>query len=112
MAVQCSNEITGTVAILLTLLQDQANQLAAIRKELRAIQSELSGTSKTPAGYVEPKILAAKKFVSVKQAAFLLNTSEKTVRRLIERKILRTSNGLRVKQIPIEDIHAYMKRTE
>jgi len=50
-------------------------------------------------------------FYSVKQTSVLLNISEKTVRRLLSRGILRSSKATRKKQIPRSDIETYMERT-
>src|SRR4051812_49418551 len=62
-------------------------------------------------GYVSAGEYAARKFFSVKETAFLLKMSEKTVRRLIDRNVLKSSKGIRLKRIPKESIEAYEKAT-
>jgi DNA binding domain, excisionase family len=50
-------------------------------------------------------------FFTVAQAAAVLNLSEKTVRRLLERGILHSSKAIRKKLIPREDIETFFDRT-
>jgi hypothetical protein len=92
---------------LLKLLQKQTEDISAITEELTALRNNQNPPSDQPEGYIDPKTFAAIKYVTVKQAAFLLNVSVKSVRRLIERGLLKPSKGLRVKLIPVGDIHAY-----
>ena len=101
----------AAIPTLVSLLQEQMEQISAIRAELRTFQNNQSPASDPPEGYIDPKILAAIKYVSIKQAAFLLNMSDKSVRRLIQRGQLTTSKGMRVKRIPVEAIEAYKAKT-
>ncbi len=96
---------------LVELLHRQSEEILAIRKEVMAMRENQHQPSDRPEGYIDPKTLAAMKYVTVKQAAFLLNMSAKSVRRLIERGLLKPSLGLRRKLIPVEDIDAYKKLT-
>jgi len=48
---------------------------------------------------------------SVKETAAILGVSEKTVRRLIARKLLRASRALRHLLIPIKEIERFLERT-
>jgi excisionase family DNA binding protein len=49
---------------------------------------------------------------SVAQAAVILNVSEKTIRRLLERGILRSSRATRKKLIPVRDLETFFERTQ
>jgi DNA-directed RNA polymerase specialized sigma24 family protein len=55
--------------------------------------------------------ICQQRFFSVKQTADILNVSEKSVRRLLERGLLKSSNALRVKRIPRASIEAFEKAT-
>jgi orotate phosphoribosyltransferase-like protein len=52
-----------------------------------------------------------RKFLTLKQTAEELNLCVKSVRRLIDRGLLKTSKGTRAVRIPIEEIEAYKRRT-
>ena len=56
-------------------------------------------------------LLLDKLFYSVKKAAYLLDLSDKTIRRLLERDILKTSLATRKKQITRQSILDYYKAT-
>jgi hypothetical protein len=51
------------------------------------------------------------KFLTLKQTAEELNLCVKSVRRLIDRGLLKTSKGTRAVRIPVEEIEAYKRRT-
>jgi excisionase family DNA binding protein len=51
------------------------------------------------------------KFYTVKEAAVVLRYSEKTIRRLLDRGILRSTKATRKKLIPREDIESFFERT-
>ena len=53
----------------------------------------------------------ASKFLTLKQTAEELNLCVKSVRRLIDRGLLKTSKGTRAVRIPVEEIEAYKRRT-
>ncbi|MGA3172195.1 MAG: helix-turn-helix domain-containing protein [Chthoniobacteraceae bacterium] len=53
----------------------------------------------------------ARKFLSLQQAAEELNLCVKSVRRLMDRGLLKSSKGLRCVRIPIEEIENYKRRT-
>jgi hypothetical protein len=53
----------------------------------------------------------ARKFLTLKQTAEELNLCVKSIRRLIDRGLLKTSKGTRAVRIPIEEIEAYKRRT-
>lgn len=50
-------------------------------------------------------------FYTVGQAAVALNVSDKTVRRLLDRGVLHSSNAIRKKLIPRRDIETFFERT-
>jgi hypothetical protein len=101
----------AALPMVVKLLQKQGEEISAMREELTALRNNQHPPSDQPEGYLDPKTLAAMKYVTVKQAAFLLNMNVKSVRRLIERGLLKPSKGLRVKLIPVEDIHGYKANT-
>jgi hypothetical protein len=101
----------AAVPTLVALLQEQANQISAVRAELKALQNNQHPPKGLPDGYVSPEEYAARKFVSIKEAAFLLHLSTKSIRRLIKRNILTSSKAVGVKRIPKEDIETYQKGT-
>jgi excisionase family DNA binding protein len=96
---------------LIAVLQEQAEQISAVRAELKALQNNQHPASELPTGYISSQEYAARKFVSIKEAAFLLHLSTKSIRRLIERKILTSSKAVGVKRIPKEDIEKYKAAT-
>ena len=53
----------------------------------------------------------AQKFLSLQQAAEELNVCVKSVRRLLDRGLLKSSKGLRCVRIPTEEIENYKRRT-
>jgi hypothetical protein len=57
------------------------------------------------------KVPSARKFLSLQQAAEELNVCTKSVRRILDRGLLKYSKGLRVIRIPIEEIENYKRRT-
>ena len=97
----------AAMPMLVSLVQDQAKEISAIRTELKALRNNQYPASELPTGYISSQEYAARKFVSIKEAAFLLHLSTKSIRRLIKRKILSSSKGLGVKRIPKEDIEKY-----
>lgn len=60
---------------------------------------------------LEGKNIAAKNYYSVKEAAVYLSLSEKSVRRLIERRLLEVSRGTRHYRIMKESLDAYKEHT-
>ena len=62
-------------------------------------QSETNQTASAPA------------FITVAQAAVIINVSEKTIRRLIERGIFECSKAIRKKLIPRAQIETFFERT-
>ena len=96
---------------LVALLQEQRAEVSAMRAELKVLQNNHHSASEQQEGYISPQEYAARKFVSIKEAAFLLHLSTKSIRRLIERRILTSSKAVGVKRIPKEDIEAYQKGT-
>ena len=51
------------------------------------------------------------KFLTLKQTAEELNLCTKSVSRLIDRGLLKTSKGTRAIRVPVEEIEAYKRRT-
>ena len=51
-------------------------------------------------------------FFSVAQAAMIMNVSEKTIRRFLDRGLLRSSKATRTKLIPAQDIETFFERTK
>src|SRR6266487_2868680 len=92
----------AAVPTLVALLQDQREQISAMRAEFKALQNNQHPVPELPNGYISSQEYAARKFVSIKEAAFLLHLSTKSIRRLIERDILTSSKGVGVKRIPKE----------
>ena len=50
-------------------------------------------------------------FLTVKETAVVINASEKTVRRLIERGIFECSKAIRKKLIPRKQVETFFERT-
>jgi excisionase family DNA binding protein len=51
-------------------------------------------------------------FFTVRDAAVYLNCSEKTVRRFLDRGLLRSSKATRKKLIPRRDLETFFERTQ
>ena len=101
----------AAVPTLVALLQEQREQISAMRADLRVLQNNQHPASELPTGYISSQEYAARKFVSIKEAAFLLHLSTKSIRRLIERNVLTSSKAVGVKRIPKEDIEKYKGAT-
>jgi predicted site-specific integrase-resolvase len=67
---------------------------------------KLTLTNNQRTNYDLPKLL-----YTIKEAAYILSVSEKSVRRFLERGLLRTSLALRTKLITRESIEAFVKMT-
>jgi hypothetical protein len=93
------------------LLRTQQRQLALVVRELEGLRNKGGSPQPLPKGFISVDDLSARKFVSIKQAAYLLNISEKSVRRAIDRGLLKASKGFRMKRIPVEEITRYQKLT-
>jgi excisionase family DNA binding protein len=50
-------------------------------------------------------------FLTVKETAVVINASEKTIRRLIERGIFQCSKAIRKKLIPRKQVETFFERT-
>jgi excisionase family DNA binding protein len=50
-------------------------------------------------------------FYTVKESALCLNVSEKTIRRFLERGLLKSSKAIRKKLIPRKDVENFFERT-
>jgi hypothetical protein len=59
----------------------------------------------------KPKLELPKLFFTIKETAYLLSVSEKSVRRLLERGLLKSSLALRTKLITRESIEAFATLT-
>ena len=53
----------------------------------------------------------SRKFMTVQEAAEALNVSTKTIRRLVNRKLLRACKAFRRVLIPTEDVESFVERT-
>jgi Helix-turn-helix domain len=106
-------EVFQAIAALPMLVTKLRNQVAQMSELVSKIETHhcLNSDEDLPEGYISPKELAARTFVTVKETAFLLNMSEKSVRRLIKRKLLSASKGLGKILIPVQEIGNYLKRT-
>jgi hypothetical protein len=67
---------------------------------------KLTLTNNQRTNYELPKLL-----YTIKEAAYILAVSEKSVRRFLERGLLKTSLALRTKLITRESIEAFVKMT-
>lgn len=63
------------------------------------------------AGHAEPTVSNNKRLCSLKETAVELNLSEATVRRLIDRGLLRSSKATRHIRIPREQIDNFVRTT-
>jgi len=94
----------------LTSLEQIQKQMLDMQREITALR-KVSGSEEgdnAPITWPEAK---GKRFVSLKQAAYLLDVSEKTVRRLLERELLKSSSGTRHKKISVESLEEYSGKT-
>lgn len=79
------------------LLQEQGRQIAALRADVAALRGKRERETE-------------KKWLRLREAADVLNTSTKTVRRYIERGFLRRSAASRHILIPSEDVAGLRNR--
>lgn len=106
------DEALYALPALLASSQSQYEQIRLLREEVASLRRErLVEEARKPVGCITWAEAQTKRFISVKQAAFLLNMSEKSIRRLIERCLIKVSKGLRHIRIPVEQVEAYGKRT-
>ena len=102
-----------------SLLESIVNQaLAPLRAEIDSLRKQLEQNRQSnqkemlvPEGCLNWETAKTRSFLSIKQTAYLLNMSEKSVRRKIECGIIKTSKALRHHRIPIGEIEMYQQRT-
>jgi len=82
-------ESLKAVPSLVAKVENLRNEVHALRRESKPVQ----------------------KFLSLQQAAEELNVCVKSVRRLLDRGLLKSSKGLRCVRIPTEEIENYKRRT-
>jgi excisionase family DNA binding protein len=85
-----------------------------ILHEIReVVRSEIAGVREDASRLVQRKEILPKanRFYSLKEAAVELNLSEATVRRLIDRGLLRPSKAVRHIRIPREQIDEFARTT-
>jgi hypothetical protein len=85
-------------------------KLAALTPTLLDAVRRLEGEISALRGEIRPKP-SNRKFLTLVQTAEELNLCTKTISRLIQRGLLKTSKGTRVIRVPLEEIEAYKKRT-
>ena len=96
-------------AVLSTLEQLRA-QMGSMQNEIAALR-KVSGNgdgNDAPITWNEAK---GKRFVSLKEAAYLLDVSDKTVRRLLDRGLLKCSSGTRHRKISVDSLEEYGGKT-
>jgi excisionase family DNA binding protein len=60
---------------------------------------------------MESQHYPASKFMTIDEAAAALNVSTKTIRRLIQRRLLRACKAVRKILIPTVDVESFIQRT-
>jgi hypothetical protein len=90
--------------------------LKALQGQMQAIQGEIQALRRVSgSGGAVPIITwreaKEKRFVSLKQAAYLLNVSEWTVRRQLKRGLLKCSSATRHKLISVESLEKFSENT-
>jgi excisionase family DNA binding protein len=65
----------------------------------------------SPLTNMKSEELIPRRLLSLKETAHVLNVSQKTVRRLIDRKLLKASKALRHIRVPVEAIDQFVKQT-
>ena len=85
-------------------------QMASMQAEIAALR-KVSGNGDGEKPLITWPEAKGKKFVSLKQAAYLLDVSDKTVRRLLDRGLLKASSGTRHRKVLVESIEEYGGRT-
>jgi excisionase family DNA binding protein len=96
---------------LVTLLGEKIEEMSKLIDKLGVpynldSNGRLSKDQRTP-----QMLLASKKLLTLKEAAFVLSMSVKSVRRQIKRGLLKACKGLRTIRIPVEEINRYLDRT-
>lgn len=88
------------------------DSLEGVRRQMQSMQAEITALRKVSGGDAERPLITwqqarGKQFVKLKEAAYLLGVSEKTIRRLLERDLLKCSSGIRHKQISVQSLEEY-----
>jgi orotate phosphoribosyltransferase-like protein len=78
-----------------------AVEVERLRNEIHSLRQESKPSKDT----------SRRKFLSIKEVAEELNISTTSVRRLVERDLLKRSHGMRMIRIPVEEIENYKLRT-
>ncbi len=87
-------------------------EVADLRTRLNLLDNQQSGrTANVPHGCLSWQEAKTKQFLSIKQTAFLLGVSDKSVRRKIDDGLIKASKALRHVRIHVDEIDAYRKRT-
>ena len=87
-------------------------ELAVLRKKVESLDGGRNGQAvKVPPGCLSWEEAKTKRFLSIKQTAYILELSEKSVRRLIDDGTIKASKALRHVRIPVEEIEAFKEQT-
>ena len=87
-------------------------ELAALRKQVASLSGERSlEPASIPPGCLSWEQAKTKRFLSIKQVAYILEISDKSVRRKIDGGTIKASKALRHWRIPVSEIDAYQQRT-
>ena len=93
-------------------MSEELNSLGELGKCIALVPqllSQMERVEKLLESFEKPR--HSSKFLTLKQTAAELNLCVKSVRRLIDRGLLKTSKGTRAVRVPVEEIEAYKRRT-
>lgn len=87
-------------------------EIAVLHKQVDSLSVRQNvQAAKVPHGCLSWEEAKTKRLLSIKQAAYLLGISEKSVRRQIDAGNIKASKALRHVRIPLDEIEAYQRRT-
>lgn len=112
---QEKREVTLTEAMEgFAVLPTVLSSLQELQKQMNDIQADLAAIHKQNGGGDAPftwQKARGKQFVGIKEAAYLLDVSGSTVRRLLDRGLLKCSSATRHKKITVESLEEYSGKT-
>ena len=104
-------EALRAIPALVEAVEKLTVEVRSLKEQNKPLPEAHDDLPQLPPGCISLRDAQRRRFITVRQAAYLLQMSEKSVRRAIDRGLLRTSKGLRVIRIPSEEIENYTRYT-
>ncbi|MBU6401007.1 MAG: helix-turn-helix domain-containing protein [Verrucomicrobia bacterium] len=95
----------------LAALHEQPSAVQPVAAPAGGVPAEAQTEHPRPSAGIDPQLYATRLAFSVREAAEILGVSEKSIRRLINRRLLKSSRALRHLRIPKSELSRYLETT-